>query len=540
MNYKKLFTNWRVIVLFIFIVLSILAINPQFGTDGVAIRYVERNSSASTAGMQNPDPSTSPTARERVLAVNDQQVHNVADYYTAIKDYPPNRTITLTTTENTYRLVTQPRYSITEQGKIVANGTEDLGLSVYNTPSSNIKLGLDLSGGTRVILKPQEHVSEEDLNTIIDNIKERLNVFGLSDIIVRSAQDLAGEDFIIVEIAGANREEVQELLSHQGKFEAKIANSTVFRGGQDITYVCRSAECSGIDRNVGCSQTSTGWACGFSFQISLSPEAAARQAAATNNLTIGTVTGGNYLSEPIVLYLDDVEVDRLQIHADLKGRATTSIMISGSGVGPSQQAAVQDAITNMKKLQTVLITGSLPVQLDIIKTDSISPLLGQEFVSNAVLICIISMLVVSLVLILRYRKLIIAVPIIITMVAEVLLILGFAAWVGWNQDLAAIAAILITIGSGVYDQIIIMDETISGGITKNTSRSWKERISTAFFIIFANYFTLFAAMIPLWFAGAGLLRGFALTTIVGITAGVLITRPAFAVLVELFLKKEEE
>jgi preprotein translocase subunit SecD len=35
-------------------------------------------------------------------------------------------------------------------------------------------------------------------------------------------------------------------------------------------------------------------------------------------------------------------------------------------------------------------------------------------------------------------------------------------------------------------------------------------------------------MLPLFWAGAGLLKGFALTTIISVTAGILITRPAFA------------
>ena len=35
-------------------------------------------------------------------------------------------------------------------------------------------------------------------------------------------------------------------------------------------------------------------------------------------------------------------------------------------------------------------------------------------------------------------------------------------------------------------------------------------------------------MLPLFWAGAGMLRGFALTTIIGVTGGILITRPAFA------------
>ena len=551
MNLKKLFTNWRIIILILFLFLSVIAINPSWDADGVAIRQVVKNSSAAIAGIQNPSPTMAPTQREVIIAVNGQDISNIKEYYAVIKEYPPNRTITITTTENTYRLLTQPIIITTgstvidkETGERVnlttVVGTKDLGLSVYNAPKSNLRLGLDLSGGTRVILKPKERISADDLSIIVDNIKQRLNVYGLSDIIVRTAKDLSGDDFIIVEIAGANKDEVQELVARQGKFEATIVNNTVFKGGKDVTFVCRSAECSGIDRTVGCGQIQGGYTCRFSFQISLSPEAAERQASLTNNLSIRIDQGGNYLSDPLVLYLDNEEVDTLQISADLKGRAATNIQISGSGSGISQQAAAQDAINNMRKLQTVLITGSLPVQLEIVKSDGISPVLGEEFISNAVLIGLLSILAVTIVLVVRYHKLIIAIPIVVTMLSEITIVLGFAGWVGWNLDLAAIAAIVIAIGSGVDDQIVIIDETLRGGVSKTLSRSWKEKIGTAFFIIFASYFTLVAAMVPLWFAGAGLLRGFAITTIVGITAGVLITRPAFAVITEFLLHNDED
>jgi len=111
---------------------------------------------------------------------------------------------------------------------------------------------------------------------------------------------------------------------------------------------------------------------------------------------------------------------------------------------------------------------------------------------------------------------------------------------GWNLDLAAIAAIVIAIGSGVDDQIVMIDETLNDKLGKERRRSWKERIGMAFLIVLISYFTLASAMIPLFFAGAGLLRGFAITTLVGITAGVLITRPAFAQFMEILLKKDDE
>ena len=53
----------------------------------------------------------------------------------------------------------------------------------------------------------------------------------------------------------------------------------------------------------------------------------------------------------------------------------------------------------------------------------------------------------------------------------------------------------------------------------------------------AAYFTIVVAMIPLLFAGAGLLKGFAITTIIGASIGVFITRPVFVRVIEILLKE---
>ena len=64
----------------------------------------------------------------------------------------------------------------------------------------------------------------------------------------------------------------------------------------------------------------------------------------------------------------------------------------------------------------------------------------------------------------------------------------------------------------------------------------KQHIKSAFFIIFGAAATTIAAMIPLVFLGVGLVRGFAITTIIGVLTGILITRPAFATIVEILNK----
>ena len=74
------------------------------------------------------------------------------------------------------------------------------------------------------------------------------------------------------------------------------------------------------------------------------------------------------------------------------------------------------------------------------------------------------------------------------------------------------------------DQIIVIDESRK----KESHYSIKERIKRAFFIVFGSFATVSVAMLPLYFAGAGILRGFAVTTLIGISIGAIITRSAFA------------
>ena len=573
---KKLLTNVRVIILIVFLFFAVVAIHPTFRDDGVAIRSVAKDSAAALAGIKSPEPGTSPVNKEMILSINNQPIETLADYYSFTEQLDINKTLQIKTTSGVYRLTTQADVEVIELNetefvqvnetvlvnktvdgelveanetitktievpKTVTNilGTEDLGLKVMEVPRTNIRKGLDLEGGTRVLLEPETELSDDDMEILIANMQERLNVFGLSDVVIRKTKDLTGKQFILVEIAGANEEEVKDLVAKQGKFEAKIGNTTVFRGGSDITFVCRTADCAGLDPQYGCSRSGSDSICRFRFSISLTPDAAKRHADLTEELTViqSPSSSDSYLDTPLDLYLDNELVDSLNIGSDLQGRVVTDISITGSGSGPSDELAVTTTLDNMKRLQTILITGSLPVKLGIVKSDTISPVLGEEFVDNAIFIGLLAILSVALIVFLVYRRLVISIPIIITMVSEMVLLLGLAALIRWNLDLAAIAGIIVSAGTGVDDQIVIADEIRRG--EKDADSSWKQRIRRAFFIILAAYFATLVAMVPLLFAGAGLLKGFAFTTIAGISFGVFVTRPAYAVFVELFMKKEE-
>ena len=555
---KSMFKDWRIISLLILLILSVWAINPQPWRDGAAIRSVEKDSPASLAGISNPLPSAPLMSREVIESLNNQPIKNSEEYYNYISQLKPNTTLQIKTNKDTYKMKIQEEILRVKTGNIInetifdnetntsktvqrpeynetRTGNSWIGLKVYDAPTNNIRKGLDLEGGTSVILQPEEKVSEETLQLAIENLKERLNIYGLSDTSVREASDLEGNKFIKVEIAGATEEEVTQLIGSQGKFESKISNEVIFSGGEDIKFVCRSPDCSGPDPRAPCGKSGDGYACQYYFQITISNAAAKRQAEATKNLPVVAGSSGGYLNESIDLYLDDELVESLKIGSDLKGKEATDIIITLGGSGRTRQEAALEASKEMKRIQTIVQTGSLPVKLKVVQVDQISPLLGKDFLNNAVILALIAIIAVSIVVFISYRKLTVSVPIMFTMLAEVVLLLGVAAIVpGWTIDLAAIAGIIIVVGTGVDAQIVIADEMIRG--EKQKLMGIKDMIKAAFFIILSSYMTNVVALLPLFFAGAGLLKGFAITTIMGLTFGSFITRPAYSKILETFMK----
>lgn len=530
----KILKHKKVIILMIALLVAVFFINPSFD-EGVVIRSVAPNSVALDATPEplvNPPSNLKPRQREVIQEFNGVPINQLSDFFDVVEGLEPNQSVTLLTNRNVYFFETRPQFD-NETGEVI--GVEDLGIQVAEKARNNVRQGLDLAGGTRVLIEPQGELTSDQMSILLNGIEQRLNIFGVADVTVTTANDLFGNVFILVEIGGVNEDEIRNILSQQGVFEAMIGNETVFRGGdRDVVYVCRSAECSGITPGTCGEVGPDQFTCGFNFAITLRQEAAQRQADITRDLDV--IRDGfqsSYLSENLTFILDGQVVNELRIAGDLRGNAVTNIQISGSGVGTSQEAAREDAIANMRQMQTVLLTGSLPVELNIVKVDNISPAVGSGFIRNALLAGFLAILSVIITVSVRYREPKIALPMSITMLSEVIILLGVAAAINWNIDMAAIAAIIIAVGSGVDHQIVIADETIARAKTKNKSLSWAKRLAKAFFIIMAAYLTLVVAMVPLWFAGAGLLKGFALTTIIGVTAGVLITRPAFAAIMEI-------
>jgi preprotein translocase subunit SecD len=350
------------------------------------------------------------------------------------------------------------------------------------------------------------------MDKVTNVLDKRLNAFGVSDVQVRAS----GNQSVIVEIAGVQPQDVAKVVGTPGVFVATIDNQTALNG-TDITTV-KPYQVTGNTWEVP-------------FTVTL-----------TGAQTFAKLADGK-AGTPVNMYLDGNLVSSPQIGADLaNGVPSTDVQVSGTE-NSSAQAQAQ-----AKNIQVVLESGALPVSVSIVGINSVSADLGSQFKTGALIAGFLALLVIAIIVFIRYRTPVLVIPIMITSIAELILILGVASVTRWNIDLASIAGIIAAIGTGVDDQIIITDEVLKKGIqTKRTITALKFKINNAFFIIFASAATLIAAMLPLAYVGfsrgatgIGLLSGFAFTTVVGVLIGIFITRPVYAKFIVLLLGKDKK
>ncbi len=597
---------WRLWLLLIMVIAGAMAIGLKPQYTGVQIAYVYEDSPAKGILQQGMI----------ISEVNGQGIRNSEDWNSLAKDYTGE--MKLKVDRNDYK------FQVNESG---------IGIDVMEIDRFNLDFGLDIKGGTRVLLRPKENASSQMLDQIIATLQTRANIYGLREIRFFPVRGIGGDYYVQIEAAGLGREIVDTLLSKQGNFEAKIAkpvflkdskgtfdmgenkhdleylgndtvalgnltlrpndtfvmdgvdfellnitqigNEVIFLGtaykGDDIELVYTDAQHSGIIPRSNFFE--------FYFGILVSEKGAERFAKITSGIPsqLDLNSGDYYLKDSrILLYLDNQLVSDLRIASTLGGKVYTTPQITGS------RETKEEALKEKLNLQTILRSGALPVSLETVSVGVISPTLGRGFIISAVYAAGLAAVAVVIITLFRYRKFRIAIPMVFTGFSEVVIILGIAAnndwfiwgpvlvanfilittawwkkyeidptaWFGallipmlgmltWTIDLPAIGGIIAAIGVGVDNMIVIADETLLGKKEKKILYTIKDKIKRAFFIIFGSASTTIAAMVPLMAIGVGLVRGFAITTIVGVLVGILVTRPAYAKIVEIGAGKEK-
>ena len=472
-----------------------------------------------------------------------------------------------------------------------------------------LEFGRDFTGGTVLSVKLERQLTVEEQQSVINVMQSRLNTFGLKDVRVVPF----GKDFVLIEIAETDQEainQLQNILSQQGKFETLFKGNIVLTGSGIVSVTTNPQRGYGVRGSVG------GGYAEWVVPFLLSTGAADKFADAIEGQCTLSI-GGQTCQEQLYMFIDRPEdavvimtsemaqnesqipedfafsstlisleelvqfsqaelivtdsidasvIDRVAnktvvvkpgtFNATLLAESAAKVIekdqigpywITGAlnienivhvtpsitagtpvleptitGSAPTQKEAQQE----LERVAILLKSGKLPVSVAVGGVSTISPILGGEFLYYSLLAGLAAIVAVALVIFLRYRRLVLTVPIIATVVSELILILGLASLIRWQIDLAAVAGIIAAVGTGVDHLILITDEALRKE-GEATGVSLVGKIKKAFGVIMMAAATTIFAMLPLLFVGLGVLKGFAITTIIGSLIGVGIARPAY-------------
>ena len=370
-------------------------------------------------------------------------------------------------------------------------------------------------------------VTAETREETVRVVNNKINHAGLSGGTAREVRTSTGEHFILVEVPDQGREEVISLIEERGQVQVDIYYPV--EGENGTVYETKPAVLEQGDfQRIGTATTDE--RLGPHVPVVLREGAAQRFHEDT--LETGLARGGSRC-----YYEEDRENSQACLLTKVDGEVVYSAGMSPdlarsieSGEwlkDPSFVLQTEDR-DEAQELSLHLRAGALPAQLNMDRGTStyVSPTQGEHFKKSGILIGLLAVLAVAGKVAIRYRDVRVAAPMVATASCEVLILCGVAAFLGYPIDLAVIGGFIAVVGTGVDDLIIIANEVLAkGDVTSQTV--FDTRFSKAFWVIGAAALTTGIAMSPLIVMSLGDLRGFAIFTIIGITIGVFITRPAY-------------
>jgi len=349
---------------------------------------------------------------------------------------------------------------------------------------SNIRLGLDLKGGTRLTLQAEPtpavpSIGQREMDSLQSVIERRVNGMGIGESVVQKA----GADRLIVEIPGVkDPEEARRRLGRVGELDFR-------RLGTDGKWT--QTGISGKDfvkADVG-TQSAGDWIVLFE----LNPEGAKKFGELTSQLAPNHA--------PLGIFFDNQQISAPVVNEPI---------IDGSGM-------IQGHFTHdsAKELVDTLNAGALPVNINVVEENTVGPLLGRASIDKSLSAGLIGLALVLGFMVLCYRLRGVVAG--VALVVYTLLTFALFMTVGVTFTLAGIAGFILSIGMAVDANILIFERTkeeLRSGRSK-----WKAieaGFDRAFPSIFDSNTTTLITCLLLWVMGTGSVKGFALTLAIGV------------------------
>lgn len=361
---------------------------------------------------------------------------------------------------------------------------------------NKVKLGLDLRGGTSVVLQAQGKIEPDTMNKVKNIIERRVNSIGVAEPVIQ----LSGNDKLIVELAGIkDPQKAIELIGTTAKLEFRIKNKD---GYGPVLLEGSALKTAGVSRD----------------QLGMPSVSFELNSQGAN--TFAKITREN-IGKQLAIMLDNKEQSAPTIDSEISG---------GSGI-----IRGRFSIEEANNLANLLKSGALPVEIKIVENRTVGATLGVDSIRQTGIAGLIALGVISVFMIAIYK-----IPGIVADIALLIngvLVLGLLSGIGAALTLPGIAGFILTLGMAVDSNVItyerIKEELRLGESLHDAVERGYENAFPA--IIDGNLTTMLVAAV-LFFLGTGPIKGFAVTLALGVVATVITGVFVSKIFLKLFIK----
>ena len=461
-----------------------------------------------------------------------------------------------------------------------------IGLNVYNYFTATIpahtakiatfapKLGLDLAGGTEIILQPElasnQQVSDDQLNQAVAIIRERIDAAGVAEPEI-STQGTGGGETVVVQIPGsldkqtvsritkAARLTFRPVLVTDAASSSTVGSSSTPTPGatptptpslnavptskptnaSDLAYVTPALQaqyndfnCKGnaaVNANLAPDSKplitcdSTGTEKFILGPVELSGTSVTNAVAAVASTSTGASTGQWVVDikfnstagakfEKVSERLLPLDLPRSQFAIVLDGEVITDPQVQG--VTDAPQISGNFTQDSASTLADQLKFGALPISFKILTSNNVSATLGSASLFGGILAGLIGLLLVVLYSLFQYRLLgIVTIASLTSSAIITYLLITYLSWQeGYRLSLAGVAGLIVAIGI-TADSFIVYFERIRDEL--RDGRGLESAVEAgwrrALRTILASDTVNFLAAAILFLLAVGDVKGFALT-----------------------------
>ena len=364
-----------------------------------------------------------------------------------------------------------------------------------------IRLGLDLRGGTHVVLEAQpppgsDRVDGETLDRALVVVERRVNGLGVSEAVVQRQ----GQNRIIVELPGIeDPEQAIQTIGKTALLEFKSPTGETLLTGADLARASLSQDQFGRP----------------AVAIEFKPEAARKFEEATQR----------YLGQVLPILLDGEPISMPVVRTPISGGRA--------------QIEGDFTIEEARHLVVQLNAGALPVPLHVAEVRTVGPTLGRESIERSLRAGVIGVILVFLYMLLYYRL-----PgglADVALAAYVLILMAVIVGLQATLTLPGIAGLLLSAGMAVDGNVLIFERIREGlregkRVRAALDDGFRGSLRT---ILDSNITTLIAAA-ALFYFGTGPIRGFGVTLSLGILVSMFTAVVMTRLLLDLYVARDPE